>query len=74
MNTLDRFCDEMHAAAGNPPELERLEWMLRALQVDDSDAAVVDYDDLMRIANRRDVPLGTRVQEMCRRMATGQMP
>jgi hypothetical protein len=73
MTALDRFVDELQAA-GASPEAERLEELLRVLQVDDSAAAVVDYDDLMRIANRRDVPIVVRVQEMCRRMATGQMP
>lgn len=62
MSTLDKFCDELHAAAASP-EAERLEEALRYLQTGTCDAAVEDYDALMRIAAKPE-PLVMRIHEM----------
>jgi hypothetical protein len=62
MATLDGFINEIRAAGGDAPEVERLELMLRALQTDDSPAAIADYDRIIRALCHPALPLLERVQ------------
>jgi hypothetical protein len=61
MATLDGFIDQIRAAGGDTPEAARLEDCLRMLQRDDSDAAVIDHDRIVRILCRPQ-PLIERIQ------------
>jgi hypothetical protein len=60
--TLDEFIGEIRAVGGDVPELERLEDCLRVLQVDDSPAAIADYDRIIRVICRPGLPLLARIQ------------
>jgi hypothetical protein len=70
MNAIDALLAEARAAGGGSSELERLKEVLRVLQLDDSPAAVANYDDLMEIAARK-LPLLERLHLMLRRMTEG---
>ena len=69
--TLDRFCAELRTAAGNPPEMARLEAALAVLATTDNAEVIEEYDHLVDIARRR-LPLRTRVRAMLTMMEERQ--
>jgi hypothetical protein len=73
MSAIDGFLKELRAAAAGTPELERLEDCLRVLQTNDSDAAVMDYDRVMRILLHPALSLPERLAAMAETMRTGRL-
>ena len=70
--SLDDFIVELRAVVGDVPEMERLEDCFRVLQTDASDAAVLDYDRVMRTLLRPGLSLPQRLAAMAEAMQTGR--